>query len=220
MKKLLKFIVLPIMLLSCALMVSGCLDKPEDKIAIHTPFKTVYYVGEELDVIGGILNYTKDGKTTQVAITNTMITGFNTLNAGNYNMIITYEGLTVVVPYTINNIPELTLNCNIIYKSEYITSPGGYYYVKFLSQNSVGVYGSEEEYTTANPPSMDHFTYGRAQIVSKELIGGKWVLTAYDTNTTADNRITIIITFDNTTPVEMKLVVPNGDSLTYDLFVC
>lgn len=88
-----------------------------DGISIHTNFDTTYYVGEELDITGGILNYTKDGKTTQVSITDNMITGFSNETAGTRSMVITYQGETLVVSYVVKDIPEIPFSFEKVYKA-------------------------------------------------------------------------------------------------------
>ena len=88
----------------------------QDGISIHTNLKTTYYVGESLDVTGGIINYTVDGHTTQVAVTENMVTGFSSTTTGTRNMIITYQGQTTTVSYSINEIPAF-LTTNSVYKS-------------------------------------------------------------------------------------------------------
>ena len=89
-----------------------------DGISIHTNFDTTYYVGEELDVTGGILNYTKDGKTTQVSITDNMITGFSNETAGTRSLVITYQGETLVVNYVVKDTPEIPFSFEKVYKSD------------------------------------------------------------------------------------------------------
>ncbi len=108
----------------------------KDGLSIHTNFDTTYYVGQDLDVTGGILNYTKDGKTTQIAVTEGMISGFTTTSAGNRNMIVTYEGETLIINYTVNELPtKPDVSTNKVYKSGTLTNPSTgesqYAYVRF-----------------------------------------------------------------------------------------
>lgn len=211
MKKSLKFIVLPIMLLSCALMVSAC-QKPEDKVAIHTPFKTVYYVGDELDVTGGILNYTKDGTTTQVVITSSMITGFTSATAGTFNMVIYYDGLSVVVPYTVNSIPELNLDLNKLYRSEYQESENSYMYAKFIASNRIGMFFSSTQFTSANPPTFEH-SQEQFVISSTKFENGNWVVNSVVDSTT----IKITIISENMINVYISIGV---NTLNINLYAC
>jgi len=95
----------------------------KDGLSIHTNFDTTYYVGQDLDVTGGILNYTKDGKTTQIAVTESMISGFTKDKAGNRNMIVTYEGETLLINYTVNELPtKPNVSTSKVYKSQEISS--------------------------------------------------------------------------------------------------
>lgn len=93
-------------------------DVAKDEISIYSSFDTEYYVGQDLDVSGGIINYTKDGKTIQVSVTEDMVTGFTSEKAGSRQMVISYEGFTLVVAYEVKNIPtKISINTTGIYKS-------------------------------------------------------------------------------------------------------
>lgn len=102
-------------------------EKTPDGLSIYSNFDTTYYVGQSLDVLGGILDYTKDGKTKKIAITEDMITGFSTEKAGNRNMIVTYQGETLVINYTVKEIPtKPNVSTSKVYKSqENFSSNGG-----------------------------------------------------------------------------------------------
>lgn len=111
-------------------------NETKDGLSIHTNFDTTYYVGQTLDVTGGILNYTKDGNTTQIAVTEDMISGFTTDKAGNRNMIVTYEGETLLINYTVNEVPTRSdVSTSKVYKSGTLTNPSTgesqYAYVRF-----------------------------------------------------------------------------------------
>ena len=61
-----------------SILLTGC-SKSEPKIQIESQFKTNYYVGESLDVLGGILKYTDaNEKESFVEITPEMISSFTT----------------------------------------------------------------------------------------------------------------------------------------------
>lgn len=77
MKKWTKFLILPALIL-CSLFSLFACGKTQDGIKIHSEFKTVYYVGEELDLTGGIIDYTSEGNTVQVVISEEMVSGFST----------------------------------------------------------------------------------------------------------------------------------------------
>lgn len=80
----------------------------ERSIEIHTSFKTEYYVGEQLNVSGGILSYkNENGQTSLVAITTDMISGFDSSQLGPKQMILTYNELQLLVDYNVINAPTL-----------------------------------------------------------------------------------------------------------------
>lgn len=89
-------------------------DGPSDGIKINTGFKSEYYQGELIDVTGGILDYTKEGKTTQVVITSDMISGFTSDTTGSRKLVVTYDGFTCTLSYTIK--APLTVQDNVVYK--------------------------------------------------------------------------------------------------------
>ncbi|MBE7075388.1 MAG: hypothetical protein E7376_05370 [Clostridiales bacterium] len=136
MKKIIKFIILPVLVISCALLICAC-QKPEDKITIYTPFKTEYLVGEELDVTGGILNYTKNGTTTQVVVTEDMIQNFSSTSMGTFTLIIEYEGCTTTLQYIVE------YKFNVSYTNIYIGTnsiiEGSYYCLTFFPNNTIGL---------------------------------------------------------------------------------
>ena len=206
------------MLLSCAFMVSAC-QKPEDKITIHTPFKTQYYVGEQLDVTGGILNYTKDGKTTQVAITSNMVTGFSSANAGTFNIVIYYQGLSVLVAYTVNEIPALNIDYNKFYRSELINEGGmgnNYAYAKFIDGLTFGMFFTSTEFTATNPPQ---FTNSASQfaISSRNFVNGKWVVTVVPGQAIVDVNISVTIISETEINVYYSVGV---EVLDINLYAC
>ncbi len=102
MKKALKFFVLP-MLMICSLftLVACGGNTTPDGISLHSEFKTEYYLGETLDTAGGILDYTKDGQTTHVAITPLMVSSFSTETVGTREMVVTYTDVTIEKTYTL-----------------------------------------------------------------------------------------------------------------------
>lgn len=63
MKNKLKIILASCLMVLCcfSVLLVGC-SKTNAKIEIASQFKTTYYVGEELDVVGGILKYTDEKK--------------------------------------------------------------------------------------------------------------------------------------------------------------
>ena len=100
---LLLVIGLPVFLTSCG--------KVDPKIEITTEFKTEYYVGEKLDVTGGILTYTdENGKESFVSIEEKMLTGFSSATVGTRKMVLSYKDLTILVDYVIKESVDIPLN--------------------------------------------------------------------------------------------------------------
>ena len=65
-------------------------------IAIKTPFKTTYFVGDSLDVANAKLTLTyNSGKTEDIAITAGMISGFDSSAAATINLTLTHAGKTI-----------------------------------------------------------------------------------------------------------------------------
>ncbi len=84
----------------CPFMLMACGENSETLKVVQS-FKTEYYVGEVLDVSTGILEYTKDGETKQVAVTSEMISTFTTSTIGTRNMVLTYNDKTITISYTV-----------------------------------------------------------------------------------------------------------------------
>lgn len=155
----------------------------KDGLSIHTNFDTTYYVGQDLDVTGGILNYTKDGKTTQIAVTESMISGFITKKAGNRNMIVTYEGETLLINYTVNELPtKPNVSTSKVYKSSIIANPttgkGEYAYVRFH------YLGENLYFKTAEPSANDpESNYVYDSVVWDEKVESEALTATFDINT-------------------------------------
>lgn len=100
-------------------------ENPQVVLSIYSDFDTTYYVGQTLNISGGILNYTKDGKTNKVAITEEMISGFSTDTAGNRNMIVTYQDEQLLINYTVKEIPtKSNVSTSKVYKSQTVSIDG------------------------------------------------------------------------------------------------
>ena len=120
----------------------GCNDIKEG-IEIHTNFNTDYKLGEELDLLNGKITYTDEkGKETILEITSDMVTSFNTSRVGSYEMIITYEGYTITVPYTVSlyDVDVETYYYCAVSAQQYLFPQDGYMVVKFDSQTSARFY--------------------------------------------------------------------------------
>lgn len=155
-----------------------------DGLLIHTEFDTTYYVGQNLDVSGGVLDYTKNGKTTQITVTDDMISGFTTESAGTRDMIVTYQGETLVISYTVSDVPTKSdVSTSRVYKSNNVKTDGseGYFYAKFF-------YIGEDLYfeVIGKDGSVDDTTYAYTSTIwdtatEKEgLLGGGKVTAEFD----------------------------------------
>ena len=72
-------------------------------IAVTTLPKTVYQVGDALDVAGGIITVTySDGTTSPVAMTASMISGFSSASAGTKTLTVTYSNCTATYPIIVS----------------------------------------------------------------------------------------------------------------------
>ncbi len=125
MKKLSKILILPVLILCSMFMLCACGAK-EDGLALNSAFKTEYYVGEALDVTGGILDFTKNGETTQIVIEKSMVLNFSSETAATRNMVIAYtdpeseKTYTITVKYVVKEIPAYPLDRTgtVKYKTE------------------------------------------------------------------------------------------------------
>lgn len=112
--------------------------------------KTEYEVGEELEVTGGILEFTQNDKTTHVAITKNMISNFSTERAGSFSMIVTYKGNTTSVSYTVYEAFDMTK----IYKSTNTSLPTVWFKFNtqsekfYMAQGLAAAPTTEEEWAT------------------------------------------------------------------------
>ncbi|MGN1213157.1 MAG: bacterial Ig-like domain-containing protein [Christensenellales bacterium] len=109
-----------VLILALPVFAGGCFLFDSEKIEIYTSFKTEYEIGEKLDLTNGKIEYTDaNGKKTIVEITTDMITAFNSDTVGNRDLIVTYKGNTITVPYKIN--PPAFPITNAIYRYEQIS---------------------------------------------------------------------------------------------------
>ena len=156
-----------------AIPVFGMLNKDDDKdgIKINTSFKTEYCMGDTLDVTGGILDYTKDGKTTQVVITSTMVSGFTSSTTGTRRVVITYDGFTCMVSYTIKD--ARCIEDNVAY---YLSTYNGYLiFFDNLSKMTMG--GTESGQEATDVSEIMYVKDGGWDLIEKKLVDGKYELT-------------------------------------------
>ncbi|MGN1212928.1 MAG: bacterial Ig-like domain-containing protein [Christensenellales bacterium] len=179
MKKLSKIVVTLALVLVLALPVlaSGCSFGAEEGIKMHTPFKTVYDVGDKLDLTDGKIEYTdKDGKKTIVVISDEMVSGFDSSKVGTREMVITYENNTTLVEYTINAI-DIEQGA-IYYQTPFMLAQKtfDYGYLKFVSSTEAYLIGSE--YEPLNAISNNIFQDNRyLYIFTKNIQNNKTVYT-------------------------------------------
>ena len=135
MTKKLKFsliIAFTLLLTLFAGVLAGCGGKNDDNAQIVVKsdmIKTEYVVGEELEITGGILEYISNEKITHIQITKDMISNFSTEKLGSYSMIVTYNGKTTTVSYTVNK----GFSLSKLYYAENITPEC---WIKFNEQES------------------------------------------------------------------------------------
>lgn len=93
-----------LMLMLVPLILAGC-GGSKTNLKLTTPFnKTEYYLGEELNVNGGVLTYTdENGEENVVIVEESFVTGFDSSTPGTKMMTIIYENKTVSVSYVVKN---------------------------------------------------------------------------------------------------------------------
>lgn len=67
-------------------------------------FATEYYQGQDLDVSGAVIKYTKGGKTTDIPLEESMISNFNSDQVGGKKLVVEYKGFTITLDYTVKSI--------------------------------------------------------------------------------------------------------------------
>ncbi|MGN1222101.1 MAG: bacterial Ig-like domain-containing protein [Christensenellales bacterium] len=160
-----------VLILALPVFAGGCFLFDNEKIELYTSFKTEYEIGEKLDLTNGKIEYTDaNGKKTIVEITTDMITAFNSDTVGNRDLIVTYKGNTITVPYKIN--PPFPIT-NAIYRYEQISD-----------ETNVTVFFSFDL------PNVIRFDYGK--IDSGYTISGTY------TKTYADNKWTCSFSLTDT----------------------
>ncbi len=153
MKKLSKILILPVLILCSMFVLSACGETGEKKdgLTLNSAFKTEYYVGETLDVTGGILDFTKNGETTQIIIENSMVSGFSSETAATRNMVVSHtdagKTYTITVKYVVKEIPAYPLDATgtVKYKSATTMGSNGNYGAMMFTgtQIQVGYYSDD-----------------------------------------------------------------------------
>ena len=152
---------LALILLPISIVFAGCEDvdnastQNETKIVVpNTSIKTIYEVGEELEITGGILEFIENGTTNYVPLTKEMISNFSTEKYGNYQMIITYNSYTTTLNYTVE---AYSFSLSQIYKSTIDDSH--YTWIKFDTDQST--FTILENGTKACPTTDEWIDYGK-----------------------------------------------------------
>ncbi len=89
-------------------------------IVLKSNFKTTYFVGDALDISGGVVTLTYNNETTKdVNLTAQHISNFSTTTAENANLTITVEGKTLEVPYTVTAVVVNSISIKTPFKTTY-----------------------------------------------------------------------------------------------------
>ncbi|MDD4291742.1 MAG: hypothetical protein PHX51_05865 [Clostridia bacterium] len=71
-------------------------------VQLRDDIKSLYALNEEIDLNSVILvSKTNNGKSEEIAITKSMLTGFDTSNCGDFVMVFSYKGVELAVDYTV-----------------------------------------------------------------------------------------------------------------------
>lgn len=181
-----------LMLTLFAGVLAGCGSGKDDNAQIVVKsdmIKTEYVVGEELEITGGVLEYVSNGNTTHVQITKEMISNFSTEKVGSYVMIVTYNGKTTTVGYTVNEGFDLSK----IYYSDTI-SPACW--VKFDEQESKMYF--IQGYSTAPEDIATWEQYGTVGTYVKSFKDGKLNITVTCVNPNHTTTVAEIKTISET----------------------
>lgn len=98
------FLPVILLLMFVSILLAGCYGS-EINLKLTSPFNKIeYYLGEELDVNGGVLTYTDENKREKIVVVEeNFVTGFDSSTPGNKIMTIVYENETVTVAYVVKN---------------------------------------------------------------------------------------------------------------------
>ena len=178
----------------------GKKEEIKEGISIYSNFKTEYEIGDELDVTDGKIQYTnEEGKKTIVEITKSMITSFSTETAGSRQMIVTYNGNTITVNYTVYKVYDIEIGALYYCHPSQMTAMGNlisgqnedpntrYDYISFSSSNSVSMAIS----TKAPQSFLNEAGFGSPFVCTSNKVNHKKVYT-FTTNTGAVCQVTAV----------------------------
>lgn len=157
-----------------ALPVLGLPKEDNSGIKINTAFKTEYYMGENLDVSGGIIDYTDRNNTTQqIAIYENMVSGFTSATAGTRNLIVTHGSYTCMIPYTVKE--AFSVKDSMIYK---INDEDSQVFGCLFKDNATKLTFAEQDGKKVENVGDVIYTFdGCWNLTSKQLVDGKYELT-------------------------------------------
>lgn len=163
MKKINKILTLFVFVLVMFLPIfaAGCQETGDPYIVIGRPFLTEYYVGEEINLELGTIEYTnKKGKTSVINATDPaiQISNFSTAAVGNYTLTLTYNGCSVDVDYSVS----------VLYDA---VDTKGAYYLGSVASVLAEKYNETNHYTQGHPlyfdpqNCLDHLTFGQGFVM-------------------------------------------------------
>lgn len=172
-KKILLILLGAIIGFGVAIPVQGVLHKDNSGITLHTSFKTEYYMGESLDLTGGILDYTVGTNTSNIAITSDMISGFTSQAPGTRQLAITYRNFTCTIPYTVN--AAYFVEDNVVYdRPDYPWVDCG---VIFRDNGTKLVIGQRHNKTIIFDIEDMMYSYDETfELIEKKFVNGKYEL--------------------------------------------
>lgn len=213
MKNLKKIIlsVVAFMILVVPAVLMGCGNDPiEATLEILQEFKTEYYVGEELDVSGGILKYTEEGKTPEyIEIEDDMVSFFYNETAGDKTLVIEYKEESVEVDYKVIE-PTRIENKQVYYMFDNQASGENLYLFYYDQDLSVWYEGTVlyNEFTTLSDAVENFLAAPKTNplFVTEELQNGKIVLSG------------VHEVEDESEPFTVSyVVIPAADGQSFDL---
>ncbi len=169
--KIKKFsLVLPIIAILAFVMLAltGCNDTPTG-LTWKTQFeKSTYYIGETLDVSGGVVNYTDDeGNLIEKEVVPSDVTNFDTTSFGEKEMTVTVDDKTLDFSYTVKNLKLGTYQGSqmVTYdvsSKRSSSSNISYINIEFNSDSTCTIYEQGEE----NTVSFEVYSNGTMSILS------------------------------------------------------
>ena len=190
------------------LILTGCFgdDPVEPKIEITTEFKTNYMLGEDLDVTGGILEYTNEkGKSISVAITSQMVTGFNSSSVGTRQVVVTYEDCTALVTYTVS---PYDIDTTTFYWAHDELADGTRTYEYLKINEDLDIYMNSELVSSSSGPDASKNNielYSKLTTLTRSIENNKVVYSGYYLLSGSNSTATVVITVENKNTITVKI---------------